>query len=58
MRITRNSLRKIGMTTDEKQIGMLAKFLMEKFPEEMGRGPNSSGESIVEMAIRLLTQII
>ena len=40
----------------EKQVDLLAQFLLENFEEDIGNN-KSAGEGAIEMAVRLLTQL-
>ena len=38
----------------DKEIDRLAKYLIENFPNEIGEGDLGHGESVIDVAIRLL----
>ena len=41
----------------QNQVDLLAKFLIENFEEEVGKGESPNGEGAIEMAIRLLEKL-
>jgi len=41
----------------QNQVDLLAKFLIENFEEEVGKGESPNGEGAIEMAVRLLTKL-
>ena len=41
----------------EKQVDLLAQFLIENFEENIGINGKSAGEGAVEMAVRLLVEL-
>ena len=42
----------------QKQVDLLAQFLIENFESEIGKGKSPNGEGAIEMAVRLLTDFI
>ena len=38
----------------DKQVDILAEYLMTKFNDEMGKGESPNGEGAIEMTMRLL----
>ena len=40
----------------EKQVDLLAEFLVGNFESEIGKGKSPNGEGAIEMAVRLLTK--
>ena len=40
----------------QKQVDLLAQFLIENFGEEIGKGESPKGEGAIEMAVRLLNK--
>ena|SRR3990167_1609323 len=41
----------------QNQVDLLAKFLIENFEEEIGKGESPNGEGAIEMAVRLLIKL-
>lgn len=44
------------LTACRSEIDRLADFILEKMPEEIGKGNPQQGESAVDVAIRLLSE--
>ena len=41
----------------QNQVNLLAKFLIENFEDEIGKGESPNGEGAIEMAVRLLIKL-
>lgn len=42
------------MKLDDKQVDILAEYLVTKFNDEIGKGESPNGEGAIEMTMRLL----
>ena len=45
---------KPNMKLDDKQVDILAEYLVTKFNAEIGKGESPNGEGAIEMTMRLL----